>query len=277
MISLNDPSVRLVECSSALSESGLYDIDYALNPYRGCAHGCLYCYAPDVIRTERGDSWGSWVEARTNISRVLRKELPGIGESKIGLATVTDPYQPAEESLGITRACLEAISQSDASLMLMTKSPLARRDFDVLGKIDKVEFCVTVTTLDEDLAKMLEPGAPAPAARLQLLRDAKQSGLRTSAMLSPWLVSSDDPEKELSTTIEALAKAGCSNITVDRLRLRPTAVKRIGVSISAGGRFSAQIASAVKKSSGISIEKMLASISARKRFPGIAFEIPPID
>jgi len=193
MISPLSDGVKLVECSSAFTESRLYDLDYALNPYRGCAHGCLYCYAPDVIKA--GDDWGSWVEARTNISRALKREISGIGGAKIGLATVTDPYQPAEERLGLTRACIEVIAQSDAALMLMTKSPLAKRDFDVLHKVKRLEFCVTITTLDEELAKVMEPGAPSPSARLKLLTEASAERFRTCAMVSPWLVSTGEPEE----------------------------------------------------------------------------------
>jgi len=266
MISPLSDGVRLVECSSALTESRLYDLDYALNPYRGCAHGCLYCYAPDVIKA--GDDWGSWVEARTNISRALKKEISGIGRAKIGLATVTDPYQPAEERLGLTRACIEVIAQSDAALMLMTKSPLAKRDFDVLHKVKRLEFCVTITTLDEELAKVMEPGAPSPSARLRLLTEASAEGFSTCAMVSPLLVSTEQPEKELSQMVEKLSKAGCANITVDRLRLRPVGARRIS---------GASTAPLVKRSCELSIENILESISARRRFPGIVFEIPPMD
>lgn len=275
MISPLSDGVRLVECSSALSKSGLYDLDYALNPYRGCTHGCLYCYAPDVIKT--GGDWGNWVEARTNISRALRKEIAGVGRSKIGLATVTDPYQPAEERLGLTRACIEVIAQSDAALMLMTKSPLAKRDFDVLNKVKQLEFCVTITTLDEAIARAMEPNAPSPGDRLALLKDAANQGFNTCAMVSPWLVSTEEPEAELSHLVESLVEVGCSNITIDGLRLRPVGSKRIEDAVSAGGPSGAQIASVLLRSSKISIENSLDSISARERFPRTVFEIPPMD
>lgn len=270
---LEGEPVRLISCTTALSKSGLYDIDYALNPYRGCAHGCLYCYAPDIIKCEGCGEWGSWVEARANISRVLKKEIQKIGGAMIGLATVTDPYQPAEERLGITRACLEVISHSDASVMLMTKSSLAFRDFDILRKIRKLEFCVTVTTLDEVLARQMEPNAPSPEARIDLLQESARSGFRTGAMISPWLVSSDNPQKELSEMIEKFAQAGCENITIDRLRMRPTAIKRVA------GRRSSQdqgdsFRSVIERSENIDIAGILEETSARKLFPDITFELP---
>jgi len=275
---LEGERVKLISCKTALSKSGLYDIDYALNPYKGCAHGCLYCYAPDIIKCEGYGEWGSWVEARANISRVLKKEIQKIGNAMIGLATVTDPYQPAEERLGLTRACLDVISKSDASLMLMTKSPLARRDFDLLKKIDKLEFCVTITTFDEDLARSMEPNAPSPKARLELLRDAADAGLRTTAMVSPWLVATDHPEGELIDMIELLGQAGCRNITIDRLRLRPTAERRIRDTVQRTGHSSSdRLGSIADLSERIDVRKMLESICAESRFPKIAFEIPEID
>ena len=273
---LEGEPVKLISCKTALSKSGLYDIDYALNPYKGCAHGCLYCYAPDIINCAGCGEWGSWVEARANISRVLRKEISGIGDAMIGLATVTDPYQPAEERLGITRACLEVISHFDASLMLMTKSPLALRDFDILRKIGKLEFCVTITTLDEILARQMEPNAPTPKARLDLLREAARTGLKTSAMISPWLVSTDNPQEELREMIETLAEAGCSNITIDRLRMRPTAIKRVAGS-ALMKKHGVRIRSVVERSESIDTAGTLEKISARKLFPGISFEIPAFD
>ncbi|HUW42740.1 MAG TPA: radical SAM protein [Thermoplasmata archaeon] len=275
---LEGEMVKLISCTTALSRSGLYDIDYALNPYKGCAHGCLYCYALDIIKCEGCGEWGSWVEARTNISRVLKKEVQKIGDAMIGLATVTDPYQPAEARLGLTRACLEVISKSDASLMLMTKSPLARRDFDLLRKISKLEFCVTISTFDEDLARSMEPNAPSPRARLELLRDAADAGLRTTAMISPWLIATDHPESELMKMIELLGQAGCRNITLDRLRLRSTAVRRIrDVAQRKGTPSTDRLASVVDLSERIDVSRMLESISAEACFPKISFDIPKID
>lgn len=270
--------MKLISCTSALSKSGLYDIDYALNPYRGCAHGCLYCYAPDVIQCKNGESWGKWIEARTNISRALKKEIQGIGKSVIGLATVTDPYQPAEERLGLTRACLEVIANSHASLMLMTKSPLAIRDIDLLKRIKDLEFCVTITTLDGGIASTFEPGAPSPQSRLELLRQAAGAGLRTSIMISPWLVSTNDQEAELLELIRLASESGCKTVTLDQLRLRPTAVRRIDAFQSNKDRTRVvPIREIVARSESADIESILASTGARNRFKEMRIETPMID
>lgn len=257
-----------MQCQSALTKSGLDDVDYALNPYRGCAHACLYCYAPDVTKCEHPERWGSSIEARGNISRLLKKEIARIGGAVIGLATVTDPYQPVEKELGLTRSCIEVISKSRARLMLMTKSDLVLRDLDVLQKMKGVELCVTITTLDEGLAGVLEPGAPPPERRLKILREASAAGLKTGVMISPWLVSSDDPQKELAGMIDVFARAGCGAVTIDRLRMRPTAVKRVD------GAASDLIRSVVMKSERIDIAGILGKISVRTSFPNISFEIP---
>jgi DNA repair photolyase len=275
---LEGEPVKLVNCTTALTQSGLYDIDYALNPYKGCTHGCLYCYAPDIVKCAGCGEWGSWVEARTNISRLLKQEIKKVGSGMIGLATVTDPYQPAEERLELTRACLEVISRSDASLMLMTKSLLARRDFDLLKKIDRLEFCVTIATFDESLAGLMEPKAPSPKVRLSLLKEAADCGLKTSAMISPWLIVTENPRGDLIEMIEVLGQIGCRNITIDRLRLRPTAVKRMRELVRhTGAVASERISAVITRSEGVDISQTLKSISAESRFPDVFFEIPRIE
>jgi len=224
---IKDSSIRLTSCSRALSKSGLEDVDFSLNPYFGCAHGCLYCYAPDVTRCRKGMEWGLWVEAKTNISRQLKKEIKGIGESVIGLATVTDPYQPAEKQLRLTRACLEVISESDASLMLMTKSPLVLRDIDIIEKIGKAEVCVSITTLDERTSSLFESRVSKPKDRLEILRKFSDKGIKTDAMVSPLLLSGADLEEEIEQLIDAIYETGCNGITFDRLRLRDIGKARI--------------------------------------------------
>jgi len=275
---LVDGRSKLIECSSALSKSGLYDIDYALNPYRGCSHGCLYCYAPDVIRCERGDSWGSWVEARTNISRVLRKEIAGIGKAKIGLATVTDPYQPAEKRFELTRSCLEVIARSDASLMLMTKSPLVLRDLDLLKQIKDLELCTTITTLDASISSILEPGAPPPSLRLGILRAGALAGIRTNVMISPLLMAPEGIERDLTALMELILESGCRSVTIDRLRMRPCATKRLESRLGSiqDVRLKKNLQGVMKSSESFSADALISDLSLKKRFPKMTFEIPDI-
>jgi len=269
---VHDSSVRLIRCGRALSRSGLSDVDYALNPYYGCAHGCLYCYAPDVMRCERGLEWGEWVEARIDISRRLRREITRIGTAVIGLSTVTDPYQPAEEQLGLTRACLQVISESDASLMLMTKSPLVLRDLDILVKLKDAEVCVTITTLDDSISSLFEAKVAKPQERLALIGRLAKAGIRTDAMISPFLSRGPDWEHELEELIGAIADSGCRSITFDRLRLRETGRARLKKRFS-GTEHESLVEEVTKCSENIEIEPFVARIARSNLYPGMAFHI----
>jgi len=222
-----DENVKMVKCSSALSQSGLPEFDYALNPYIGCGHGCLYCYAPDIIRHQRGADWGTWVEAKSNISRILRKEVRRLERGTIGLSSVTDPYQPLEERLRLTRSCLEVLRGADFPLIIMTKSALVERDFDILKELEEVKIWVTISTSNEKLAGLIEPHAANPAQRLQLLKDAEREGFETTAMISPAIVCSEKPESEIMDLVDKISDTGCSSVFIDSLRLRSTAETRI--------------------------------------------------
>lgn len=276
MISLQiDDSVRLVKCTTAITPSGLDDVDYALNPYIGCNHGCLYCYSPDILRCPRQDDWGIWVDAKVNISRMLRKEVAELRGVTIGLATVTDPYQPVEEKLKLSRACLEILSNSDISLMLMTKSPLVLRDFDLLQKMKDVEICVTITTPDQTISSLLEPGAPSLNSRFKILKKASEVALKTTAMISPLLVSSENPRQEIIELIDRIAQTGCKSISFDRLRLRASAIRRIdrmhSQLISHSNAFN--LKTVVDRSSRVSITDLLKSIAVKKHHPSMSIEI----
>jgi len=270
---IRDSSIKLVSCSRALSKSGLNDVDYALNPYYGCAHGCLYCYAPDVTRCRRGMEWGGWVEAKTDISRRLRKEIGGIGKSVIGLATVTDPYQPAEEQLGLTRACLEIISESDASLMLMTKSPLILRDIGLIEKTEKAEVCVTVTTLDDGIASLFENKVAGPEKRLKILKSMSERGISTDAMVSPLLLSEGDPQDQIEEIIEAIKATGCKSITFDKLRLRDTGRARLTRQYS-GTAFENEVNGIVGRSENIDLEALIQSIMKNNKHSEMKIHAP---
>ena len=107
----NKGKLKEITCKSALSISNLSGLDYALNPYKGCEHGCIYCYAPSVLREDR--NWGEFVDIKRNIPSVLAKELKTKKKGTIGISTVTDPYQPVEKKFEITRKCLDQISKND--------------------------------------------------------------------------------------------------------------------------------------------------------------------
>ncbi len=142
--SLWDGVFERVRCSRALSPSGLPGIDYALNPYGGCEHGCVYCYAPEVTH----QPWEGWrvVRVKYDIPERLQKELPGLSGT-VGIGTVTDPYQGAEARFRLTRRCLGILRDTDFPVRIHTKSPLILRDLDILEGMDP-HIEVTVTTVD---------------------------------------------------------------------------------------------------------------------------------
>ncbi len=117
-----------VDCKRALGPSKLPGLDYALNPYRGCAFGCVYCYSPAVLREAR--PLGSFVEARRNIPNALARELKSSRRGLVGIGTVTDPYQPLEGRYRLARLCLEQLLRYDFPISIQTKSPIVIRDLD---------------------------------------------------------------------------------------------------------------------------------------------------
>src|SRR4030067_1204603 len=176
--------IKEIKVKTALSPSQLPGLVYALNSYRGCAHACVYCYAPSVIHWDKG-KWGELVEVKINLPRILSKELRGKKKGVVGLGTVTDPYQPAEKKYEITRRCLELLLMHDFPVCIQTKSSLVLRDMDLLKRFSNIEVGVTLTTLDEGVREKLEPGASSVAQRLNALSELSKNGIRTWVFIGP--------------------------------------------------------------------------------------------
>jgi DNA repair photolyase len=205
------------QCSTALSPSSLPGLDFALNPYTRCGHDCIYCYAPYVMRTSPSE-WSHDVQAKVNIAQVLARELPR-KKGVIGLGTVTDPYQPVERDLLITRKCLEVMTRTPTQVSVLTKSDLVTRDIDLLARIERAEVGLTVNTLSDRLASVFEPCAPPPSSRLAAVRALATSGISTYVYLGPIIPTITD--HDLHGLVEAVHAAGADHVMVDRLNLRP--------------------------------------------------------
>ena len=226
-----EPMARyeLVRCKRALSPSALPDMDYALNPYSGCEHGCVYCYAPEVTHSE----WSTWrvVRVKTNIVERMSKELPYV-EGVIGIGTVTDPYQSVEKKFELTKACLEKLQKEDRRIHLHTKSDLILRDIDLLKRMKGV-IALTITGIDDRYSKMTEPGAPLPSRRLEALRVLTDEGLDTYALIGPVLSHLNGKEDEFSN---AVAGTGVKKVYIDKLNGRPLLSARLArMNITDGG------------------------------------------
>ena len=183
--------VTEITVKTALGRSRIPGVDFAINPYLGCAHGCRYCYASFMGKYSRhhpGAPWGSFVEVKVNIAAVLAGELrrrrrPGTAL----LASVCDAYQAVEARHRLTRGCLELLREHGWGVEILTKSPLVTRDLDLLRGFENVSVGFSLTTDDEAVRQVLEPGAPPLARRLDALRELHQAGLFTWAFLGPLL------------------------------------------------------------------------------------------
>jgi len=209
------PRIGEIRTKVALPRSRLPGLDYALNPYVGCQHDCLYCYAPYVTKRPRTE-WTT-VLARTDLPQALSKEIRG-KKGTIGLGTVTDPYQEAERHLLITRRCLMEIVPHGLSVSVLTKSDLILRDLDLYKEL-KGEVGITVTSVNDDISRMLEPGAPLPGRRVEALRKIAEEGLNAYALIGPLLPLLT--EKDIDQMVEELSSTGIKWVMLDRFRPRP--------------------------------------------------------
>jgi DNA repair photolyase len=207
--------------------------EWTLNPYRGCEIGCKYCYArythefmelrdpADFERIIFAKRWN-----RADFLRDLRRVPAG---ERIAIGTATDPYQPAERRFGITRSVLEAIAtQRGLRIAITTKSDLVIRDIDLLreiGKSNEVSVQITVTTVDADLARKLEPRAPRPDLRLAAVRKLSDAGIHTGIFGCPMLPLINDREAQLDALGAAARQAGAQFISAQAVFLMPSALK----------------------------------------------------
>ncbi|MDH3321241.1 MAG: PA0069 family radical SAM protein, partial [Betaproteobacteria bacterium] len=199
--------------------------DQSINPYRGCEHGCIYCYARPshaYLELSPGLDFETKLFAKTNAAELLRKELamPGYAVSPISLGANTDCYQPAERRHGITRKILEILAECDHPLTIVTKSVLVERDLDLLAPMAKknlVKVFVSIGTLDRALARKLEPRAASPQRRLDTLRALSAAGVPCGVMAAALIPALND--KTLEHVLEEASKAGALEAAYVILRL----------------------------------------------------------
>jgi DNA repair photolyase len=208
-----------VKCRTALSKSKLPGLDYSLNPYFGCEHGCIYCYSRSVFQNEDvALNWGGFVKAKENVVEVLSRELTRKPRGIVGVSTVTDPYQPLESKLYLTRKCLQMLSSRGFPVSIQTKSNLILRDVDIIKPVN-FDVEVTITTMDYDLAKKLEPKASSPDARAQVVEEFAAKKVETRIFLGPIIPGFNDSEESVRKVVEVAKKTG-SKLIYDKLNLR---------------------------------------------------------
>ncbi len=225
-------TVTVEACRSIITRNSSPDLgfDRSINAYRGCEHGCAYCYARPThayLGLSPGLDFESRLFAKPEAARVLERELrrPGYECRMIALGTNTDPYQPIERRLGITRQILEVLAAADHPVGITTKSALVTRDLDILGPMAErnlVRVFLSITTLDRRLARRMEPRAATPAKRLETIRALHEAGVPAGVMVAPVIPGLTDPEME--RILEAAAWAGAEGAAYVILRL-PSEVK----------------------------------------------------
>ena len=181
--------IKEIECKSAIGKCDFPGGGFAINPYVGCAHACIYCYSRFIKRfTSHQEPWGSFVDVRINIAEVLRKQMcsPKYKGQVIYIGTVTDPYQPLEAKYKLTRKILEVLAGYDNPVVIMTKSALVLRDLDLLRKLKRPEVCFTVATLNEKWKKLTEPYSSTVKQRLDVAKKLVSCGIRVEAMMGPF-------------------------------------------------------------------------------------------
>jgi len=214
--------VREIDCKTILNTSGISGIDYALNPYIGCEHGCVYCYAVFMKRfTGHNEPWGDFVDIKVNAQEVLKKQLPRIKPGKISIGTVTDGYQPLERKYKITRSCLEELIKYKYPVSILTKSSLILRDLDLLKKIKVLDVGITITTLNEEIKKRLEPKSSSSVERLSALRNLSEEGIDTWVFFGPVLPCFSDSLNKVEELWIAFSKARVGRVLVDTMNLYP--------------------------------------------------------
>lgn len=182
---------------SALSKSSLPGLDYALNPYLGCSHGCAYCYAREYTRDIRAARrWGEVVVIKENIAAVLSSEVKRLKKGVVGVGTITDAYQPVEAIYKLTRECLRILLPNGFSVSIQTKNPLVLRDIDILSQYPGlVDVGFTITFFDREREKLLEPFAPPSAARVSALLKMSMAGIKTWIFYGPIIPGLNDSEE----------------------------------------------------------------------------------
>ncbi|MCS3903587.1 DNA repair photolyase [Methylohalomonas lacus] len=220
-------TVTVEHSKTVLSRNNSPDIPFeqSVNAYRGCEHGCIYCYARPThayMDLSPGLDFESRLFVKPDAPELLRQALakPGYVCKPIALGTNTDPYQPIEREWRVTRGILELLNDCRHPMTLVTKSCLVERDIDLLAAMSErrqIEVFVSVTTLDHGLARSLEPRATAPQRRIECLRRLHEAGVTTGVMFAPVIPAINDAE--LEAVLEAATAAGASHAGYVMLRL----------------------------------------------------------
>ncbi len=200
--------VQEIFAKSVLSKSQIQD--YALNPYVGCSHSCRYCYAAFMRRfTGHREKWGEFVDIKVNAPDLLVREIEKKRMGRVWVSGVCDPYQAAEKKYRLTARCLEVLLRHQWPVTIQTKSSLVLRDIETLVKFEDAEVGFSITTADERIRKLFEPGASPIKERIYALEVLHSRGIKTFAMIAPILPRSGGLIEQLPGKVD--------HVLIDRL------------------------------------------------------------
>ena len=221
-----------IECKSALNRISIPDMPHlrwSLNPYRGCQHACVYCFARgshEFLGYDSGRDFNERIVVKTNLLPVLRRELRRAGWARepVTIGTVCDPYQQAEMKYGLTRGALQAFRARANPCSIITKSPSVERDIPVLRELsDVAESTVifSVPTLKEDIWRHIEPETATPIRRLEAMAKLANAGIRCGVMLAPIIPGLTDGQESMESVVRAARDHGASFVGDNVLYLKP--------------------------------------------------------
>ena len=204
---------------------------WSLNPYRGCTHGCVYCFARGThayLELDTGNDFDTQIVVKVNVAEVLRRELarPSWQREHVAMGTNTDPYQRAEGRYRLMPGIIGALTDSGTPFSILTKGTVLSRDLPLLTAARQqvpVGLAVSLALLDPELQAVLEPGTPSPKARLDLIRRITAAGLPCGVLVAPVLPYLTDSDEHLHAVVRELVEAGVTGVSAVALHLRPGA------------------------------------------------------
>jgi len=204
---------------------------WTINPYRGCSHSCVYCFARNThtyLDLDSGKDFDSQIIVKVNVAEVLEKELarPSWGRHPVALGTNTDPYHRAEGRYRLMPGIIAALAASDTPFSILTKGTLLRRDLPLLQAAAErvpVDLAMSIAIYDDELQQSVEPGTPSTAARLATVKAARDAGLPCAVFMMPVLPHLTDTVEHLDRAFGMIAEAGASSVIYSALHLRPGA------------------------------------------------------
>src|SRR5882672_8765732 len=212
----DDALYQEVTCRSALNRVQGMPFDWTLNPYRGCTHGCHYCFARRYhaqFEMDSGDQFASVILVKQNIVAVLARELdrPSWQREQVAFGTATDPYQPIEGHYKLSRSLIQVLARGRTPFGLITKGPMVVRDIDVLlehAQAAHSTVYMSVPTVDEDAWQQLEPGTAHPLQRLRAVRALVDAGVNAGVLMAPIVPGFSSSRQKIERTIKAIADHG---------------------------------------------------------------------